>query len=154
MTQCKSQSEMLDVLLAERSIYRNLVAFARAMDERDWGAFAEFTAEEMTASLGRGEIVGRDNIVAFIQSFLDGCGPTQHLLGNVLIDIDGDSARSSAYVADLHLGRGEKKGVSFRTLGCYHDQWQRSESGWLMTRRIKDNRATLGSMEVFDFSAQ
>ena len=31
-----------------------------------------------------------------MRSFLDDCGPTQHLLGNVMIEIDGDLARAAA----------------------------------------------------------
>lgn len=46
----------IEDLLAERSIYRKLFAFARAMDERDWDAFAEITTADMTANLGQGEL--------------------------------------------------------------------------------------------------
>jgi SnoaL-like domain len=139
----------LEDLLAERCIYRNLVAFARAMDERNWPLFADFTTEDMTASLGSGELQGRDTIVTFMRSFLDDCGPTQHLLGNVIIDVDGDTAKSSAYVSDMHIGGGDKSGLTFRTLGCYDDDWVNIDGSWRMTRRVKDNRATVGSMKVF-----
>ena len=138
----------LDDLLAEREIYRALVEFARAMDARDWEAIDSITVEDMTADLGMGEIQGRDAIVKFIRSFLDGCGPTQHLLGNVVIDVDGDSATSSAYVSDMHVGAGDKAELNFRTLGRYSDQWVRQDGRWLMCRRVKDNRATIGSIEV------
>jgi len=140
----------IEDLLAERSIYRNLVAFALAMDERDWDAFANFTTEDMTASLGRGEIEGRDTIVMFMRSFLDDCGPTQHLLGNVIIDVDGDTATSSAYVSDMHIGGGDKSDLTFRTLGRYDDEWVKIDGRWRMTRRVKNNRATVGSMKVFN----
>ena len=89
----------LEQLLAERDIYRKLVAFARAMDERDWPALAAITTPDFSAELGMGEIQGQGEVIAFIRSFLDPCGPSQHLLGNVLIDIDGDRAHSEAYVA-------------------------------------------------------
>jgi hypothetical protein len=39
-----------------------------------------------------------------LRSYLDKCGHTQHLIGNVLIEIGGDTATSRAYVADTHLG--------------------------------------------------
>jgi len=139
----------LDQLIAERSIYRNLVAFSCAMDDRDWEAFEDITSENMTASLGQGEISGRANIVAFIRSFLDNCGPTQHLLGNVVIDVQGNVAKSSAYVCDMHLGNGDKSGMTFHTLGRYNDEWECIEGCWRMVRRVKDNRAVVGSMEVF-----
>ncbi len=140
----------IEDMLAERSIYRNLVAFARAMDERDWDAFAGFTSEDMTASMGRGELQGRDTIVRFMRSFLVHCGPTQHLLGNVIIDVDGDSAKSSAYVHDMHLGSGDQSGLRFYTLGKYYDEWKKIDDGWRMVRRVKENPAFVGSMEIFN----
>jgi hypothetical protein len=30
--------------------------------------------------------------------FLDICGPTQHLIGSILVDVNGDEAPSRAYV--------------------------------------------------------
>ena len=81
-------------------------------------------------------------MIATIRRYLDGCGVTQHLLGNVLIDVDGDKATSHAYVCDMHLGKGANEQLTFHTLGLYTDQW-------LMIQRIKDNRATVGSMDVF-----
>ncbi|MBA6413166.1 nuclear transport factor 2 family protein [Parahaliea sp. F7430] len=140
----------IDVILAERAIYRNLVAFARAMDERDWSAFAEFTTEDMTAELGAGELEGRDVIVSFMRSFLDNCGPTQHLLGNVMIDVDGDSATSSAYVSDMHLGNEDKADMSFFTLGRYYDEWRKVDDCWRMVRRVKKNQGYVGSLEIFN----
>ena len=139
----------IEDILAERCIYRNLVAFARAMDDRDWDAFAEFTSVDMTASLGHGEMEGRDTIVAFMRSFLDSCGATQHLLGNVIIDVDGDTAKSSAYVCDMHLGNGDKSDLTFHTLGRYDDEWKKVDDCWRMVRRVKDNRGIVGSLDVF-----
>ena len=139
----------IEDLLAERSIYRNMVAFARAMDERDWDAFAEITSDDVTANLGQGELAGRDTIVAFIRSFLDHCGPTQHLLGNVIIDVDGDTAKSSAYVRDMHIGSGAQSDLRFYTLGRYYDDWQKIDNDWRMVRRVKQNPGYVGSLEIF-----
>lgn len=140
----------LNDLLAEREIYRNLVRFAQAMDNRDWQQFNHLTIDNITADLGVGLKIGRHEMVGTIRRYLDGCGVTQHLLGNVLIDIDGDQASSQAYVCDMHLGKGEKSQLTFHTLGLYQDKWQKINDQWLMTQRIKDNRATVGSMEVFN----
>tara|TARA_R110002072_G_scaffold278010_1_gene439807 strand:- start:136 stop:588 length:453 start_codon:yes stop_codon:yes gene_type:complete len=138
----------IDTLLAEREITRQLIRFARAMDARDWAALDTITAGDIQADLGAGELAGRDAMVINMRSFLDDCGPTQHLLGNIIIDVDGDTATSRAYVSDMHLGTGERAGESFSTLGDYHDHWRRLEGRWLMTRRRKLNRAVLGNIEV------
>lgn len=138
----------LDTLIAEREIGRALYRFARAMDERDWAALDAVVAEDATADLGMGPVSGRAAIVAFMRTFLDDCGPTQHLLGNLVIDVDGDRATSRCYVSDMHKGAGDKAHLSFSTLGEYHDSWVRRDGRWRMTHRRKLNRAHLGSIEV------
>lgn len=140
----------LNDLLAERQIYRNLVNLAQAMDNRDWPAFDKLTIDNIDADLGLGLETGRDKMVDTIRRYLDGCGVTQHLLGNVLIDVDGEKATSQAYVCDMHLGKGDNQQMTFHTLGLYTDQWQKFDDQWVMTQRIKDNRATVGSMDVFN----
>ena len=140
----------LDRLLAEREIHRALIRVARAMDERDWAAFDDVLLPEATADLGLGLVSGRDAIVSLIRRFLDACGPTQHLLGNVLVEVAGQEATSRAYVSDMHLGLGTKSALTFSTLGDYHDRWQRVDGVWRMSHRMKLNRATLGDISLFD----
>jgi hypothetical protein len=139
---------MLEILLAEREIQRALAAMARAMDERDWVALDEILSEDASAEMGMGELHGREHIVAFMRSFLDSCGPTQHLLGNLVIDVTGDSASSRCYVSDMHLGMGDKAHLSFSTIGEYHDQWRRIDGRWRMVYRRKLNRAHIGDISV------
>jgi hypothetical protein len=138
----------LEVLLSEREISRAIYRFARAMDERDWSALDAILSAEASADLGTGSIRGRAAIVANMRSFLDACGPTQHLIGNILVEIDGDSASSRCYVSDLHRGTGAKAELSFSTIGEYHDRWQRSDRRWWMVHRSKLSRALIGSIEV------
>jgi len=138
----------LETLMAEREIHRALCAMARAMDERDWAALDAILSVDASADMGMGELHGREHIVAFMRSFLDACGATQHLLGNLVVDVDGDSASSRCYVSDMHLGMGEKANLSFSTIGEYHDRWQRSEGRWHMVYRRKLNRAHIGDISV------
>jgi hypothetical protein len=138
----------LEMLLAEREIYRALVRFARAMDHRDWGALDAIVLPDATADLGLGLVHGREAIVHTMRDFLDDCGPTQHLLGNVMIEVDGDSAQSSCYVSDMHKGTREKAALTFSTLGEYHDKWRREDGVWRMTHRTKLNRAHIGDISV------
>lgn len=138
----------LDTLIAERDIGRAIYRFARAMDERDWAALDDMVVPEATADLGMGLVSGRAAIVTFIRSFLDDCGPTQHLIGNVVVDVDGERAASRCYVHDMHQGAGEKASLTFSTLGEYHDRWVRRDGSWWMVHRRKLNHAHIGSIEV------
>jgi hypothetical protein len=140
----------LDTLLAERASARALAAFARAMDERNWAALDDVVLPDASADYGMGPASGRAAIVAVMRSYLDDCGPTQHLLGNLVIDVapDGRTARSECYVSDMHVGAGARSHLTFATLGEYHDQWRLTADGWRLAQRLKKNRALLGTMEV------
>lgn len=141
-------SDELAMLLAERAIARALAGFARAMDTRDWAALDALIDAAASADFGTGEVTGRAAIVHLMRSFLDDCGPSQHLLGNLTIEVDGSSARSRCYVADLHVGTGERSAVTFQTLGEYQDSWQCRDGRWWLTRREKVQRGYLGSFAV------
>jgi hypothetical protein len=138
-------NEALQRLLAEREIARQLTRIARAMDERAWAELDTIVAAEASADFGTGRVRGRAAIVTLMRSFLDACGPTQHLLGNLLIEVAGAAAHSRCYVSDLHVGLDEKAHLTFQTLGEYHDRWQCRAGVWWLTERIKLNRAHIGS---------
>lgn len=118
------------------------------MDERDWSALDRVLREDASADLGTGLLAGRSAIVAQMRSFLDACGPTQHLIGNLLVEVEEDEASSRCYVSDLHQGAGAKAALSFSTIGEYHDRWRRFAGEWWMVHRMKRNRAMLGSIDV------
>jgi 3-phenylpropionate/cinnamic acid dioxygenase small subunit len=139
-----------DTISDERNIERALITLARAMDDRDWDQLSAIIAEDATGDFGTGRLDGSAAIIALIRSFLDNCGATQHLLGNVLVDVDvdGNQATSRAYVQDLHLSSRDPE-LTFHTLGDYHDRWERRSGQWLLVERIKHNRASVGSLDVF-----
>jgi hypothetical protein len=132
----------------ERAIERALIRLARAMDDRDWAQVSDIVAEDATGDLGTGTLQGRSAIIELVRSFLDNCGVTQHLLGNVLVDVSGDHGISRAYVHDLHLSSRSPE-RTFHTLGDYHDRWERRSGEWRLIERIKHNRASVGSLDVF-----
>ena len=100
----------LDTLIAEREIAHAIYRFARAMDERDWGALGGVLLEEANADLGMGVVSGRAAIVTFIRSFLDDCGPTQHLIGNLIVEVDG--ARDQPLLRERHAQGHRRQGAS------------------------------------------
>ena len=126
------------------------------MDERRWDALDALIAADATADFGLGPLAGRPSIVALIRSFLDDCGPTQHLLGNLVVDIasNGVEAQSRCYVSDMHIGAGNKAHLTFSTLGEYHDRWLRHGDRWWLVHRTKLNRAHLGSSSVLGSGPQ
>lgn len=139
----------LEDIIAERDICRQLTNFARAMDSRDWQAIRSIVADDIKAELGMGVIQGSTAVIEFMRSFLDNCGTTQHMLGNIIVHVTGDKAISQSYVSDMHLSKNTESDMSFRTLGDYSDTWEKTDGKWLMVQRVKNNRATIGSLDVF-----
>jgi ketosteroid isomerase-like protein len=107
-------------------------------------------ADDAEGDFGTGRLRGSAAMIQLIRGFLDNCGPTQHLLGNVVVDVDGDTAISRAYVHDVHLSSDANPATRFYTLGDYTDTWRRGSDGsWRLTQRIKINRAHVGPLDVF-----
>ena len=57
------------------------------MDEREWGVLEGIMFEDATADVGTGVLSGSGAIIGVIRSHLDACGPTQHLLGSIMVDV-------------------------------------------------------------------
>ncbi|WP_280435968.1 nuclear transport factor 2 family protein [Nocardia carnea] len=128
--------------------------YTYALDDRDWDLLDEVFAPDAVARYGAADapaVHGRADIVAMIRSFLDRCGPSQHLLGNHVIDIDGDTATSTCKARVLHIGAGEHANITYECVGVYRDRLSRSSSGWRITERtfvidieLGDRAAVLG----------
>ncbi len=136
-------------IIVHHEIQARLTQFARFMDNRDWVGLASILSDDAIAEFGEGPLQGSAAIVGCIRRYLDACGVTQHLLGNLIVHVDGDHAESHCYVSDMHLGIGAREHMTFRTLGDYHDHWRRQDGEWRLIRRDKDNRGSVGSIEIF-----
>ena len=80
---------------------------------------------------------------------LDGCGPSQHLLGNHQISIDGDQAESSTKARVLHVGAGDRADLTpYEAIGVYHDQHLRTADGWRIIRRHFDVQISIGDINI------
>lgn len=108
-----------------------LGAIARALDTRDFeGLRASFTDD--THAYGAR---GIEAAIEQMRRHLGGVGPTQHLLGSYLVEIEGDTARSLTYGRVLHVGAGPMKGATYECFGEYDDRWVRVEGQWRISRR-------------------
>lgn len=126
----------LQTLIDEREITRGLARFARLIDAKAWDRMGEVFAEDLSFDYGTGEDQhGMAALIAQMRRFLDVCGPTQHLIGSVMVDIAGNDATSRAYVQARHQRADDPAGPAFDTNGDYIDRWQRRPEGWRIARR-------------------
>lgn len=135
---CADRQAIIDVLNT----------YAMYLDARDWQGLTNVFHREASADYG-GAVTGRSTIIDTIRSFLGGCGPSQHLLGNYQIAIDGDHAESSTKARVLHIGAGERaKLTPYEAIGAYRDRLIRTAEGWRILYRHFDVQITLGDFNV------
>lgn len=126
----------LQSLMDEREIIRGLGQFARILDQKRWQDLSDVFANDLTFNYGSGgEQEGMEELEAQMRQFLDVCGGTQHLIGSILVDVDGDRAESRAYVQARHQRRDDPVGAIFDSTGEYRDRWERRAEGWRIVRR-------------------
>jgi ketosteroid isomerase-like protein len=139
-------AEMTDDGRDERSIVAVLNRLAWILDERAWGDLDQvFTADAV--AYGADE-PGVPAIEETVRKFLGGCGPSQHLLGNHQIEVDGDTATARTKLRVMHQGADHRSDATYEVLGYYHDVLSRTAEGWRIAHREIDVRIQFGDFEV------
>jgi hypothetical protein len=116
-------------------IIATLDRYAEVLDRRDWPGLADVFTPDAEMDFGVWKATSCDDITSNIRSFLDSCGPSQHLLGNYRIELDGDTATSRCYIRVMHFGKGEHEGKTYEMWGEYADDLVRTPDGWRSRRR-------------------
>lgn len=142
-----SASELQQLWL-ERAMHTVLCRYARACDERDWSAMAQVFTPDCCADYGRWHCADRVAIVDMVRQHLDGCGPTQHLLGNLLVLPLGETWRSRTSVRAAHRGTAELKALRYDALGEYTDDWVLTCDGWRIAYRRMSMTLEIGDRSV------
>jgi 3-phenylpropionate/cinnamic acid dioxygenase small subunit len=129
-------------------IMNTLARYAIAMDQRDWPLLDSVFTEDFTYDAGEWVTHSLSDYLDRLRPYLEGCGPTQHLLGNYQIEVDGDAARTEVYVRAFHVGTRELATTTYEMFGVYRDQMRRTEAGWRSVHRTLRLQYELGSREV------
>lgn len=129
------------------ALHEVLVCYARLCDERDWSRLPQVFAPEARAQYGALKLADPAAIERMLRRALGGCGPTQHLLGNLTVTTaQGPCSRIT--VRALHLGAGAQAGRVYECMGEYHDQWRLTADGWRIVQRQMVVAFELGSRDV------
>lgn len=130
---------------ARSEVLEAVADFARSTDARDWVTLRGLLADDVR---GYGTD-GAEPVITQMRAHLDGCGPTQHLLGNHRVTLTGEEkARVWSYGRVMHLGAGDKTGQTLELFGEYDDTWVRKGSGWVLQRRAFEISISLGDWGV------
>ncbi len=114
--------------MTDRQDITDLISrLGRWLDDKDFGDARSVLTENVTVSTPGGQAEGIDRVVA--QASRNHQVPTQHLITNVLVDLDGDSATATANLLVTFAGSVlERQGERYR-FGV-----ARTPDGWRLSR--------------------
>lgn len=127
-----------------RGVIDSLHRLQRAIDSKDWAGIRAVFSDD-GSGYGASDL---DTTLATMRAHLGGVGPTQHLLGNEHVEVEGDEATSRAYARVHHVGAGPKEGAFVECLGEYEDRWVRSPDGWRLAHRTFAVHHWIGDRDV------
>ncbi|MFN0094076.1 MAG: nuclear transport factor 2 family protein [Dehalococcoidia bacterium] len=126
----------IDALLAERDIRHLIFRYCRGIDRLDFelvesvfwpDARLRYGAEQSPAEFAAGGKLG-----------LPLYALTQHSVSNVIIEVDGDTAKGEAYCQARHrtAAKDGEPAKDFLWGGRYVDRYERRNGEWRISRRI------------------
>lgn len=113
-------TSVLERLDAESQINKVIALYSHALDRRRWELLDKVFHDD--AKYGFGDIAGswRDFLAA-AKSIVDPLGPTQHLVSNVIIEIEGDTAHVESCLNGYHVIPADYP-AGLNTNGLFYDR--------------------------------
>jgi len=127
--------------IADRlAVHDVLVRYVWAIDDKDWDALDDvFTPDATLDYTSSGGVAGTfPEVKAWLAKMLAAFPVTQHLLGNVDVRVDGDTATARAAFFNP-MGAATRAGPlhHFFLGGRYDDELVRTPAGWRIARRVE-----------------
>jgi SnoaL-like domain len=119
--------------LTDRSEITELVSrLGLWLDEKRWDEARSILTEDATARTSGGSVAGVDQVAA--QARRNHVVPTQHVITNVSIDLDGDRARVGANLIATFVGGPDGSGPDSQLGERYRFEAVRTSDGWRLSR--------------------
>jgi hypothetical protein len=126
--------EAIARLLDERAVQAVMLRYARGVDDRAWEQVRSCFAVDAFIA-GTGHAGARDQYLEQLFAGVERFGVTMHTVGNQVVELDGDAARTETDLIARHFrdadGRDEELVLGVR----YHDELRRDGEQWVITRR-------------------
>lgn len=114
--------------LADRAELADLVArHSLWIDENRWDETDRLFTEDVTVTSIRGEARGIDSLLALVKKGHDTLARTLHCKSNLVIEIDGDTARVRAHDIGVFVMDDTTEAIA---AGVHHYGARRTETGW------------------------
>jgi 3-phenylpropionate/cinnamic acid dioxygenase small subunit len=153
MSQSADRNELAD----RQAISDVLIHYAYCIDTRQTARLDEVFAADVTTNYGYGdggEWNGAETLIAGIGEQVDSFEATAHMITNIRVSLDGDTATSTCYVTGWHWVKGgdmsPERGADFLFTATYVDELRREDEGWRISRRrvrrLGPSALTLGDL--------
>jgi hypothetical protein len=127
----------LQMLLDERDIRRLLAEYAHGCDRCDGALMGSVYAPESWDDHGNVKASGQEFARVMTEEIIPAsCETLSHLLGQSLIEIDGDSARAETYYIAVTRSVVGEVPMCNQLGGRYVDRLERSDGAWKVSHRV------------------
>ncbi len=135
--------------LADRQEIAELCArYTTALDAKDWASLRTCFGDTPAFVHPGGRLDGWEEILVRTSAALTPLTLTQHLLGNIVVSVDDDRARSSCYFHAQHVRAGTPGGDLYVIAGRYDDSLRRTHGGWRIDERVQTYQWRSGNRAV------
>jgi hypothetical protein len=129
------EDERLEVLWAKHEISDAMLHYCRGIDRSDEQLIRSAYHEDAYDDHGFGGGHSGWEMAAAYGGEKSPYKAAQHFIGNMLIEVEGDSASSETYFVALHRFEHEGTDYDFIIAGRYVDQWERRGGPFKIARR-------------------
>jgi hypothetical protein len=137
------QGDLMDAavqrLIDRQEIADLLARYTFGLDTKDWALVGRCFTDAPVFIHPGGRVDGVEGIIDRARGALDPLDGSQHLLGNVVVDVDPDgaTARAISYFQAQHVRAGTPGGDTYIIAGSYTDSLVRTRDGWKIAERVQ-----------------
>ncbi len=143
--------------LLDRELIRDVrYQFGWALDTRDWDLFTSLFTEEVDVDLPAFGVpagtMPRDTLVGLFQHAFRRSTEqmsTQQLYGNMVVDLDGETANARTFLVGHHHVAGMAGGENVELRAVYLDRFVRTSDGWKIHGTALQVQSIVGNAAIF-----
>lgn len=141
----------IDALIDKQSISELIMRMARAIDRCDAALLGALFHPDATDDHGSYQGSAAD-FIPWVMAVLGTMERTQHMIGNILIELDGDFAASETYFNAHHVIAKDGAEVLMVAAGRYLDRFERRDGAWKFAHRhaVYDWSSTAPATDIWN----
>jgi hypothetical protein len=131
----------LEELVEKQAIAELVHRYALALDRKDWALLDRcFTPDARLDYRSAGGPAGayHPELRKWLVQVLEPIPVMQHLVSNLVIELDGDRARATVYGVNVNRMGPDESGPNLVCGGIYHDRLVKGEDGWRFCERVEE----------------